>query len=270
MTPVPTYYFILDKNHNILVESAEGSKDQELSFPKISADFKKELQELFPEQFLLNQNFQLTILNNTVIFEILLLKQKIKPKLLNLKWVSISNITDNVNVVMKSRKKISIGPLKIQEIYYSEVLQGYSLKGKQFDVWHFCNNESDANSLAELVRKGIKCATASLYEVYQAENEPIPTKDCYSVIINYDGLPQSIIRTTKVDIVPFEEVSAKFARIEGEGDKSLYYWRRVHTEFFSEESELCNVPFTLRSLVICEQFEVVKNLVKNKEKNHIK
>jgi len=269
MTPIPTYYFILDKNHNFLVESAEGSKDQEKNFPKISADFKKELQESFPEQFLLNQNFQLKILNNTVIFEIILLKQKIKPKLLNFRWVSISNITDNVNLVINSTEKISIGPHKIQEIYYSEVLQGYSLKGKYFDVWHFCNNESDANNLAELVRKGIKCATASLYDVYKAENEPIPTIDCHSVIINYDGLPQSIIRTIKVDIVPFEDVSPEFARIEGEGDKSLNYWRRVHNEFFSEEAELYNVSFTPRSLVICEQFEVVKILVKNKEKNHI-
>ena len=260
MNPVCTYYFILDKNHNILVKIAEGSKDQEMYFPKISVNLRKELQESFPKQHLFNQNFQLKTLNNTVIFEIILLKQEIKPKFLNLKWVSISNITDNVNVAINSIEKISIGPQKIQEIYYSEVLQGYSLNGKHFDVWHFCNNESDANNLAELVKKGIKCATASLYDVYEAENEPIPVIDFYSVIINFDGLPQSIIRTTKIDIVPFEDVSAEFARVEGEGDKSLSYWRRVHIEFFSEEAELCNVSFTPKSLVICEQFEVVKNL----------
>ncbi|QEE14700.1 ASCH domain-containing protein [Promethearchaeum syntrophicum] len=269
MNPVPTFYFILDKNHNFLVESVEGRKDQEKYFPKISAKFKKKLQESFPEQFLLNQNFHLKILNNTVIFEVILLKQEIKPEFPNLRWVSISKITDNVNVVINSTEKISIAPGKIQEIYYSEVLQGYSLKGKDFEVWHFCNNESDANNLAELVRKGIKCATASLYDVYQAENEPIPSIGSHSVIINYDGLPQSIIRTTKVDIVPFEEVSADFARIEGEGDKSLNYWRRVHNEFFSEESKVYNVAFTPRSLVICEQFEVVKIIIENKEKTHI-
>ncbi len=270
MALVSSYYFILDKNHNILLEIAEGSKNQEIYFPKVSVNFKKELQESFPKQHLFNQNFQQSILNTTIIFEIILLKQEIKPILLNTRWVSISNIVDNVNVALNSTEKISIGSQKIQEIYYSEVLQGYSLNGKHFDVWHFCNNESDANNLAELVRKGIKCATASLYDVYQAENEPIPVIDFHSVIINYDGLPQSIIRTTKIDVVPFEEVSAEFARIEGEGDKSLKYWRRVHIEFFSEESELCNVSFTPRSLVICEQFEVLKNLVENKEKNHIK
>lgn len=264
MDPVSCYYFILDKNHNILVEIVEGSKDQEIYFPKISVNFKKELQESFPKQHLFNQNFQLNILNTTVIFEIILLKQEIEPKFLNLRWVSISNITDNVNVVINSTEKISIGSQKIQEIYYSEVLQGYSLNGKHFDVWHFCNNESDANNLAELVRKGIKCATASLYDVYQVENEPIPVIDCHSVIINYDGLPQSIIRTTKVNIIPFEDVSTEFARMEGEGDKSLNYWRRVHIEFFSEESELYDVSFTPKSLVICEQFEVVKILVENK------
>ncbi len=263
MALVSTYYFILDKNHNILVEITEGRKDQEVFFPKISVNLKEKLQESFPKQHLFNQNFQLIISNNTIIFEIILLKQEIKPKILNSRWISISNITDSINVAINSTEKISIESKKIQEIYYSEVLQGYSLKGKHFDVWHFCNDESSANNLAELVKKGIKCATTSLYETYQLENEPIPVIDFYSVIINYDGLPQSIIRTTKVDIVPFEDVSAEFARIEGEGDKSLNYWRRVHTEFFSEESELCDVSFTPKSLVICEQFEVVRNLVEN-------
>lgn len=36
-------------------------------------------------------------------------------------------------------------------------------------------------------------------------------------------------KTTNVYIVPFNEVSIKYAFKEGEGDKSLSYWRRVHT-----------------------------------------
>jgi uncharacterized protein YhfF len=38
-----------------------------------------------------------------------------------------------------------------------------------------------------------------------------------------------------VQIKPFKEVTTAEAAIEGEGDKSLEYWRRAHQEYFEEE-----------------------------------
>ncbi|WP_088187177.1 hypothetical protein [Desulfosporosinus sp. FKA] len=40
--------------------------------------------------------------------------------------------------------------------------------------WHFCDNEKDANDLAELVKQGIKRATTGLYYFYELEREPLP------------------------------------------------------------------------------------------------
>ena len=42
--------------------------------------------------------------------------------------------------------------------------------------------------------------------------------------------------TTQVDIVPFDEVSAEHAHLEGEGDRSLVTWREVHERFFTEHA----------------------------------
>jgi len=44
-----------------------------------------------------------------------------------------------------------------------------------YSVWHFCDNEKYANELAELVLKGLKTATASVYELYCIEGEDVPT-----------------------------------------------------------------------------------------------
>jgi uncharacterized protein YhfF len=91
---------------------------------------------------------------------------------------------------------------------------------KTFTAWHFCDNAQDAHELAALVKAGYKRATASAYWAYEDNREPLPTIGDYSVIINWEGEAQCIIRTTSVEIVPFNEVTADFARAEGEGDHS--------------------------------------------------
>ena len=140
---------------------------------------------------------------------------------------------------------------------YLKSLTGEERNTVKYEAWHFCDNKRDANELAELVRSGVKRATASLYESYEFEGEPVPKAGDHSIILDWSGIAQCIIRTTKVTVVPYGEVSEEFARTEGEGDKSLTYWRHAHWEYFSREmKELGKIPSD-EMLVVCEEFEVV-------------
>jgi len=125
------------------------------------------------------------------------------------------------------------------------------------DSYYFCSDEESANHLASLVVQGEKQATASLLWSYEADSEPLPEVGQLSVITNWKGEPQCIVEVTEVEIKPYNEVSAEFAFIEGEGDKSLEYWRKVHWEFFSKECEEIGKQPTKEMLVILEQFTVV-------------
>jgi uncharacterized protein YhfF len=60
-----------------------------------------------------------------------------------------------------------------------------------------------------------------------------------------------------VTIKPFSEVDEEFARLEGEGDKSLEYWRKTHIDFFTKELEGEKIEFSEDMLVVCEEFEVI-------------
>lgn len=79
----------------------------------------------------------------------------------------------------------------------------------------------------------------------------------YSVILNDAEEAVCVIRTTKVDVVLFREVTAEHARKEGEGDRSLAYWRQVHEEFFTDCMAEAGLTFTEEMPVVCEEFEVV-------------
>ena len=67
------------------------------------------------------------------------------------------------------------------------------------------------------------------------EGELLPNLGEISIITNWTGKPICIIKTVDVKIVPFLEVTREHAFREGEGDRSLTYWRKVHWEVFSRE-----------------------------------
>ena len=125
------------------------------------------------------------------------------------------------------------------------------------DNYYFCADEESANLCADLVLRGDKRATAGLKWSYDAEGESLPEVGQLSVITNWDGVPQCIVEVTSVDVMPYNKVSADFAYEEGEGDKSLEFWRRVHWEFFSMECEEIGKEPAEDMLVVLEKFKVI-------------
>ena len=88
--------------------------------------------------------------------------------------------------------------------------------------------------LALLVRDGPKRATAGLAAEYEAEGESLPKIGDLSVILDGQGEPVCVIRTTQVEFRRFGDVDESFAWDEGEGDRTLAWWRRAHMWFFEQ------------------------------------
>ena len=123
-----------------------------------------------------------------------------------------------------------------------------------YEAWAFGD---DPDKLAALVKSGVKTATCSAYDLYHAENEPIPQEGGYSVILDSKGEAVCIIKTTKVYVTEFIRVSKEHAYKEGEGDRSLEYWRKVHRDFLTRELTSVHRTFTENTKVVCEEFELV-------------
>lgn len=124
----------------------------------------------------------------------------------------------------------------------------------EYDAWAF---GSETDLLAKSVVEGEKTATASAYPLYELDNESLPKVGEYNIILNSKDEPVCITQTKKVYVIPFAEVSADHAYKEGEGDKSLEYWRNVHEKFFTECLEEVGLKFAPDMKVVCEEFEVV-------------
>ena len=126
--------------------------------------------------------------------------------------------------------------------------------GDKIDAWAF---GVEADYLAELVLMGQKTATSSAFDLYAVGNEPLPKENELRVILDSKENAICIIETTKVEVIPFKEVSKDHAYKEGEGDKSLAYWRQVHEEVFTEWMSEAGLTFTPDSKVVLEEFRKV-------------
>ena len=123
--------------------------------------------------------------------------------------------------------------------------------GDEIDAWAF---GVSADDLANLVVHGEKTATASAYELYKLENEPLPQVGSFDVILDSQDRAVCIIEITKVSVLPFNQVSSDHAFKEGEGDKSLAYWQQVHQEFFTKCLAEAGLEFSSETGVVLEEF----------------
>jgi uncharacterized protein YhfF len=132
-----------------------------------------------------------------------------------------------------------------------------------YEAFHFGDNEPNADELAELVLSGRKRATAGLVWSFEKASKPLPKAGDFSVVTNWARMPQCVIETERVDVIPYEEVSEEFAATEGEGDGSLRFWREAHWAYFGRECRRIGREPDLRMPVACERFAVVYRRVED-------
>ncbi|MBE0386179.1 ASCH domain-containing protein [Pseudoalteromonas luteoviolacea] len=144
----------------------------------------------------------------------------------------------------------------ICEDYFHHLNQPF----QRLDSWHFCDNEKDANTCLSLVIAGIKKATSPSLWWYQANGFELPKVGDLNVVTDWQGVAHCIIKTVRVAVIPFEEIDADYALLEGEGDKSLEYWQRVHWDYYHRELKETEFQPEKSMPIICEEFEVVFRL----------
>ncbi|HTR12961.1 MAG TPA: ASCH domain-containing protein [Roseiarcus sp.] len=69
------------------------------------------------------------------------------------------------------------------------------------------------------------------------------------------GRPRAIIETVELTRRRFEDVDESFAHDEGEGDRTLAWWRRAHTDYFTRRGE-----FSFDMELYCERFRLIEVL----------
>lgn len=103
--------------------------------------------------------------------------------------------------------------------------------------------------LAGLILAGRKQAT-----VWNGLDEN-PTEAGMRWVVTVADRPVAVIETLEVGQCRFSDIDADFAWTEGEGDRSLAFWRITHQKFFEQEGK-----FSPDMLLWWERFKLVETI----------
>ena len=159
---------------------------------------------------------------------------------------------DEINMLYEIKKSDLLAQSPKYHYLITEYdLQKENLLRKKIVRWKFC---SDNEKLISLVLSGEKRATTSLYNEYIKNKEPLPKIGEKSIIQHDNNNDACLIEIEKVIITEFKNITDDLAFIEGEGDKSLEYYRNEHYKIFKK----IDSNFNDESKVVFEMFKVIE------------
>lgn len=121
---------------------------------------------------------------------------------------------------------------------------------RNLESFSFGDSPELADELAALVMAGLKTATC-----WAASDDPLTEIGKRMVMQDSSGRPMAVLETVELFQCRFPDVEAAFAYDEGEGDRSLAYWRQAHRDYFTGKGQ-----FTEDMLLCCERFRVVEKI----------
>ena len=130
---------------------------------------------------------------------------------------------------------------------------------ENLNKWRFELSESASNYLLNLVLEGKKKATSSSLKSFELGLETMPKEGSLSVITDWRNKPRCIVKTKRVLILPYKEMTFELARLEGE-DEDLASWQKSHERYFREEGKELGYFFSPDMEIVFEEFEVVEIL----------
>ncbi|MGA0122763.1 MAG: ASCH domain-containing protein [Gaiellales bacterium] len=116
------------------------------------------------------------------------------------------------------------------------------------------------DELADLAARSMKRGTCHLLEQFQRDGFALRRPGDHWTVLRADGTPACTVRLIGVDVLPFEQVDARFAALEGPEQgvaPTLGAWRRVHRAFFEGQCARWGIAFHPALDVVCESFITV-------------
>ena len=185
-------------------------------------------------------------------------------------FTSNTTLVDGVKAPTLDGEIISEEEIEVDNLTYYKAISSVEKIWKDFisinhqyhklktpESFFFCDNKKDADECAELVFNRIKQATAGSLWSYEKNNTDFPKKGDLFIVTDWEGNAKAIIETTNIKQVPFNKITPEFAKTEGEGDKSLSYWKKVHWDYFSREMAEYGEKPSKEMIIICEYFKII-------------
>lgn len=147
------------------------------------------------------------------------------------------------------------------QVYWQKFLTSLSpdspLRDRPYVAECWGDTPALADALGALIVAGIKTSCCSSLWEWEAGDELRPEVGYLTIALDGSGNPLCVVETFEITLCNYDQVDAQFAFDEGEGDRSLAYWREAHWEYFSRVLEKFGLRPKMDMPLVCERFRVV-------------
>jgi len=112
----------------------------------------------------------------------------------------------------------------------------------------------EADDLLSRVLDGSRTGASTALAQLTAAGLDVPRVGDLSIVTDASGEPKAVLRTTEVEVVAFDQVTAEHSATEGGADTSLETWVAEHAASFGE---VLGDAFTPASEVVLERYEII-------------
>lgn len=129
--------------------------------------------------------------------------------------------------------------------------------GRDYRVRRFGRDPETAELLIGLIARGEKTATFTSPWLFEADPGKAPVAGGYTVVTDFSGRPQLLLRTVAVTTQRFDEITERESRHEGPAVRPLQAWRKVHWAYFERVLAPLGKAPSPDMPVTMERFELV-------------
>jgi uncharacterized protein YhfF len=126
-----------------------------------------------------------------------------------------------------------------------------------YRVRYFGSDAAMARRLLDIIARGEKTVTFTTPWIYEGDRNATPVVGGYSVVTDFEGRPEVLLRTTGVKTMAYSDVTEEESRFEGDGARTLEAWRAIHWRFFTNALKPFGKQPSEDMPVTVEYFEVV-------------
>lgn len=142
------------------------------------------------------------------------------------------------------------------ESFWNAYREAAGVEAEDYAVATLGDNPELAEKLIRLIEEGTKRATATLRRDFEGD-DGLPTAGGLVVVVDAEGAPRLIWRTLEVRVGPLDSVDERFARDEGEGDRTRAWWLEAHRRYFGRQARREGFEMHDGIEVVFERFQVV-------------
>ena len=108
-----------------------------------------------------------------------------------------------------------------------------AISGDDYQVRWIGLDDDTTREILDLIRTGDKTGTYTLPWLVENTGQPTPAIGDTIILVDFGGHPQSIVRLTDIEEVPFGEISEVHTAVDGTPVRDLAIWKPLHTKYWN-------------------------------------